>query len=150
MSGGVDSSVAAALLVEQGFEVIGMMLRLWSEPGKAHENRCCTPDSMEQAKRVSSQLGIPFYAVDAQDVFYNQVVQYFLDGYTQGVTPNPCLVCNRHIRWEFLLDHALAVGADFMATGHYAHTACLGSKAALQGNFPPRRIYKKRYPPKSC
>ena len=122
MSGGVDSSVAAALLIEQGYEVIGMMLRLWSEPGTGHENRCCTPDSMEQAKRVSSQLGIPFYAVDAQDVFYNQVVQYFIDGYTQGVTPNPCLVCNRHIRWEFLLDHALAVGADFMATGHYAQT----------------------------
>jgi tRNA-specific 2-thiouridylase len=131
MSGGVDSSVAAALLVEQGFEVIGMMLRLWSEPGTGHENRCCTPDSMEQAKRVSSQLGIPFYAVDAQDVFYNRVVQYFIDGYTQGTTPNPCLVCNRHIRWEFLLDHALAVGADFMATGHYAQTRKINGRIQL-------------------
>lgn len=122
MSGGVDSSVAAALLLAQGHEVIGMMMRLWSEPESGNENRCCTPDSMAQAKRVAAQLGIPFYAVDAQDVFYNRVVKYFVDGYTQGITPNPCLVCNRQIRWEFLLDHALAAGAEFMATGHYART----------------------------
>lgn len=122
MSGGVDSSVAAALLVEQGYEVIGMMMRLWSEPGSGKVNRCCTPDAMAQAKRVSAQLGIPFYAIDAQDIFYKKVVAYFVDGYTQGTTPNPCLVCNRQIRWEFLLDHALAAGAELMATGHYART----------------------------
>lgn len=120
MSGGVDSSVAAALLVEHGFEVIGMMLRLWSEPGTQSVNRCCSPDAMAQAKRVAAQLGIPFYAIDAQEPFYAQVVQYFIDGYTKGITPNPCLMCNKHIRWEFLLNHALAFGADFMATGHYA------------------------------
>ena len=120
MSGGVDSSVAAALLVDQGFEVIGMMLRLWSEPGTGNKNRCCTPDAMAQARRVAAQLGIPFYAIDAQEPFYHQVVQYFIDGYTQGITPNPCLVCNRHIRWEFLLNHALAFGAQYMTTGHYA------------------------------
>lgn len=120
MSGGVDSSVAAALLVEQGFEVIGMMMRLWSEPGTGHQNRCCTPDAMAQAKRVAAQLGIPFYAIDAQEPFYNHVVQYFIDGYTHGITPNPCLICNRHIRWEFLLNHALAFGAEYLATGHYA------------------------------
>lgn len=119
MSGGVDSSVAAALLIQQGFEVIGMMMRLWSEPGTENENRCCTPDAMSQARRVASMLGIPFYAIDAQDIFYKTVVKSFIDGYAQGSTPNPCLVCNRHIRWEFLLQHALAVGADFMATGHY-------------------------------
>ena len=119
MSGGVDSSVAAALLKEQGYEVIGMMLRLWSEPGKEDSNRCCTPDSMAQARRVAAKLNIPFYVVDAKDVFHNTVVQYFLDGYGRGETPNPCLVCNRQIRWTFLLDHALALGADFMATGHY-------------------------------
>jgi tRNA-specific 2-thiouridylase len=119
MSGGVDSSVAAALLKEQGYDVIGMMLRLWSEPGKEGSNRCCTPDSMAQARRVAAKLGIPFYVVDAKDVFHNTVVQYFLDGYARGETPNPCLVCNRQIRWTFLLDHALALGADFMATGHY-------------------------------
>ena len=120
MSGGVDSSVAAALLKEQGYEVIGMMLRLWSEPGKEESNRCCTPDSMAQARRVAALLDIPFYLIDAKDVFRETVVEYFLEGYARGETPNPCLVCNRKIRWTFLLDHALALGADFMATGHYA------------------------------
>ena len=119
MSGGVDSSVAAALLKEQGYDVIGMMLRLWSEPGKEDSNRCCTPDSMGQARRVAAKLDIPFYVVDAKDVFHNMVVQYFLEGYARGETPNPCLVCNRQIRWTFLLDHALALDADYMATGHY-------------------------------
>jgi tRNA-specific 2-thiouridylase len=120
MSGGVDSSVAAALLKEQGYDVVGMMLRLWSEPGKEDSNRCCTPDSMAQARRVAAILDIPFYVIDAKDVFRETVVEYFLDGYARGETPNPCLVCNRKIRWTFLLDHALALGADFMATGHYA------------------------------
>jgi tRNA-uridine 2-sulfurtransferase len=119
MSGGVDSSVAAALLKEQGYDVIGMMLRLWSEPGKEDSNRCCTPDSMAQARRVAAKLDIPFYVIDAKEVFHNTVVQYFLDGHARGETPNPCLVCNRQIRWTFLLDHALALGADYMATGHY-------------------------------
>ncbi len=119
MSGGVDSSVAAALLKEQGYDVIGMMLRLWSEPGKEESNRCCTPDAMAQARRVAAKLDFPFYVVDAKDVFQSTVVQYFLDGYARGETPNPCLICNRQIRWTFLLDHALALGADFMATGHY-------------------------------
>ncbi len=120
MSGGVDSSVAAALLKEQGYEVAGMMLRLWSEPGKENSNRCCTPDSMAQARRVAAMLGIPFYVIDAKDVFRATVVDYFLQGYARGETPNPCLVCNRSIRWTFLLEHALAIGAEYMATGHYA------------------------------
>ena len=120
MSGGVDSSVAAALLKEQGYDVVGMMLRLWSEPGKEDSNRCCTPDSMAQARRVATKLDIPFYVIDAKNVFKETVVQYFLDGYARGETPNPCLICNRQIRWTFLLEHALALGADYMATGHYA------------------------------
>jgi len=119
MSGGVDSSVAAALLKEQGYEVIGMMMRLWSEPGKEESNRCCTPDSMAQARRVAAILDIPFYVIDAKDVFRETVVEYFLEGYARGETPNPCLICNRKIRWTFLLDHALALGAENMATGHY-------------------------------
>jgi tRNA-specific 2-thiouridylase len=119
MSGGVDSSVAAALLKEQGYDVIGMMMRLWSEPGKEESNRCCTPDSMAQARRVAALLDIPFYVVDAKDVFRETVVEYFLEGYARGETPNPCLVCNRKIRWTFLLDHALALDAEYMATGHY-------------------------------
>ena len=119
MSGGVDSSVAAALLKEQGYEVVGMMLRLWSEPGKEDSNRCCTPDSMAQARRVAAKLDIPFYVIDAKDVFRETVVEYFLEGYARGETPNPCLICNSKIRWTFLLDHALALGAEYMATGHY-------------------------------
>jgi tRNA-specific 2-thiouridylase len=120
MSGGVDSSVAAALLKEQGHDVVGIMMRLWSEPGKEESNRCCTPDSMAQARRVAAILDIPFYVIDAKDVFRETVVDYFLEGYARGETPNPCLICNRKIRWTFLLDHALALGAEFMATGHYA------------------------------
>ncbi len=119
MSGGVDSSVAAALLKEQGYDVTGMMLRLWSEPGKEDSNRCCTPDSMAQARRVAGILDIPFYVIDAKNVFRETVVEYFLEGYARGETPNPCLVCNQKIRWTFLLNHALALGAEFMATGHY-------------------------------
>lgn len=119
MSGGVDSSVAAALLVQQGYEVIGMMLRLWSEPGSEADNRCCTPDAMALARRVAAKLGIPFYALDARQVFHDTVVAYFIEGYAQNTTPNPCLICNRQIRWRFLLKHARNLGASFMATGHY-------------------------------
>lgn len=122
MSGGVDSSVAAVLLKQQGYDVIGMMLRLWSEPGKEDSNRCCTPDSMALARRVAAKLDIPFYVIDAKEVFRQTVVNYFLAGYASGGTPNPCLMCNRHIRWEFLLNHAVALGADYMATGHYVRT----------------------------
>jgi tRNA-uridine 2-sulfurtransferase len=120
MSGGVDSSVAAALLVEQGFAVTGMMLRLWSEPGKDGTNRCCTPDAMALARRVAQRLGIPFYAIDAQDYFRSTIVDFFLKGYQQGVTPNPCLACNRQVRFGFLLERARSIGAVFLATGHYA------------------------------
>jgi tRNA-specific 2-thiouridylase len=122
MSGGVDSSVAAALLKKQGHEVIGMMLRLWSEPGREAANRCCSPDSMALARRVAAKLDIPFYVVDAREIFRQTVVDYFLEGYAAGGTPNPCLVCNRLVRWEFLLQHALDMGAESMATGHYVRT----------------------------
>jgi len=119
MSGGVDSSVAAALLKQQGYDVVGMMLRLWSESGREDSNRCCTPDSMALARRVAARLDIPFYIVDAKEIFHSTVVNYFLEGYAQGITPNPCLECNRIIRWKILLEHALAFGSDFLATGHY-------------------------------
>src|SRR5574340_774627 len=89
MSGGVDSSVAAALLVEQGYDVIGVMLRLWSEPGTEGSNRCCTPDAMAGARRVAAKLGIPFYALDSQEIFKDTVVQAFINGYRSGITPNP-------------------------------------------------------------
>jgi len=120
MSGGVDSSVAAALLKKQGYEVTGLMLHLWSETGCEVENRCCTPESLALARRVAAILEIPFYVIDAQELFYQTVVQYFINGYAQGLTPNPCLVCNRLVRWNHLLNHALSIGADLMATGHFA------------------------------
>jgi len=120
MSGGVDSSVAAALLVEQGYEVIGMMLRLWSEPGTEANNRCCTPDSIALARQVASKLGIAFYVLDVRQPFHDIVVNNFLTDYSRGITPNPCINCNRSIRFGLLLEHALAFGADQLATGHYA------------------------------
>lgn len=120
MSGGVDSSVVAALLVEQGYSVTGMMLRLWSEDGCEDANRCCTPDAMAQARKMAGQLGIPFYVIDAKQTFRQTVVQAFLDGYTAGVTPNPCITCNRQVRWGLLWERAKALGAEYMATGHYA------------------------------
>lgn len=120
MSGGVDSSVAAALMVEQGYEVIGMMMRLWSEPGKEMFNRCCTPDQMADARQIAGQLGIPFYVVDVKDHFRKTIVQFFLDEHNKGRTPNPCIECNREIRFSYLYDRAISLEADFLATGHYA------------------------------
>jgi tRNA-specific 2-thiouridylase len=122
MSGGVDSSVAAALLKQQGHEVTGMMLRLWSEPGCEDNNRCCTPEAMSLAKRVAARLEIPFYTVDAKDIFHEKIVGYFLAGYAAGKTPNPCLQCNRLIRWGYLLNQAMEMGAEYLATGHYVRT----------------------------
>jgi tRNA-specific 2-thiouridylase len=120
MSGGVDSSVAAALLVERGYDVFGIMLNLWSEPDTEKLNRCCTPDSVSLARRVASILAIPFYVLDARQVFYEKVISPFIDDYTHNLTPNPCIYCNRFIRWDFLLQHALAAGAEYLTTGHYA------------------------------
>ena len=131
MSGGVDSSVAAALLVEQGYEVIGMMMRLWSEPGagpNAPANRCCTPDQMADARNIANQLGIPFYVVDVQTYFYKQIVQFFIDEHEKGHTPNPCLQCNRKVRFTYLLEQALALDADYLATGHYVRVRHNGSE----------------------
>lgn len=128
MSGGVDSSVAAALLVEQGYEVIGIMLRLWSEPprpiyggtAEAAANRCCSAEAVHDAASVADRLGIPFYALSAETPFKERVVDAWIDSYGRGLTPNPCLNCNRHIRFGFLLDYARSLDASYLATGHYA------------------------------
>ena len=122
MSGGVDSSVAAALLKEEGHELVGMMLRLWSQPGKESENACCTLESVSLAERVARQLDIPFHTVDAKSAFRETVVEYFIQSYARAETPNPCLMCNRHIRWGVLREAALSLGADFIASGHYVRT----------------------------
>lgn len=118
MSGGVDSAVAAALLVEQGFEVIGIMLRVWSE---SHiTNKCCSPQASEDAREIAAILGIPFYIRNYQNFFKEQVVNYFLDSSQNGYTPNPCFFCNQKVRFGQLLAEALKLGADYLATGHYA------------------------------
>lgn len=127
MSGGVDSSVAAALLQEQGYDVVGIMLRLWSEPpvigedGEEYEaeNKCCSLESVNDARRVAAKLNIPFYVVNVEEPFRETIVDYFYEEYVAGRTPNPCLRCNRQIRFTLLLERALALGADYLATGHY-------------------------------
>jgi tRNA-uridine 2-sulfurtransferase len=119
MSGGVDSSVAAALLVEQGHDVIGVMMKLWSEPGTA-ANACCTPDAIALARDIAAQLEIPFHTVDSVTAFRENVVQFFIDSYKIGATPNPCVACNKIMRWNTILDQADALEASHVATGHYA------------------------------
>lgn len=128
MSGGVDSSVAAALLKEQGYDVLGIMMRLWAE----EENRCCTPQAVEDARQVASQLDIPFHVVDYQDEFRTCVVDYFIEEYSRGRTPNPCLACNRHIRFGMLLRHVRQLGASHLATGHYAQVGHRGDEYQLR------------------
>ena len=125
MGGGVDSSVAAALLVEQGYRCIGVMMRLWAEmgAGEGSTNKCCSLESVHDARRVADELGIPFYLINVEQPFKRHVVDFFVEGYSQGVTPNPCLECNRHIRFDYLLDYARRLGADYLATGHYARLA---------------------------
>jgi len=122
MSGGVDSSVAAALLVEQGYNCIGVMMRLWAEmgAGEGSTNKCCSLESVHDARRVAEALGMPFYLINVEQPFKQQVVDFFIEGYSHGVTPNPCLECNRHIRFDYLLNYARRLGADYLATGHYA------------------------------
>ena len=122
MSGGVDSSVAAALLVEQGYRCIGVMMRLWAEtaPGTGSSNKCCSLESVNDARQVAESLGIPFYLINVEEPFKRHVVDYFIDGSSRGQTPNPCMECNRHIRFDYLLNYARRLGADYLATGHYA------------------------------
>ena len=120
MSGGVDSSVAAALMVEEGYDVIGVMMRLWSEDGKESLNRCCTPEQIDDARHIAGTLGIPFYVIDVKGYFRDTIVQFFLDEHQLGRTPNPCIECNREIRFSYLYDKAMSLGADYLATGHYA------------------------------
>ncbi|MFQ5575989.1 MAG: tRNA 2-thiouridine(34) synthase MnmA [Anaerolineae bacterium] len=119
MSGGVDSSVAAALLVEQGYDVTGLMLRLWAEGGSA-ANRCCTPDAVADARHIAGMLDIPFYVRDYKHAFKTIIVNSFIAAYANGLTPNPCLTCNKTIRFDLLLQEALALGAQYLVTGHYA------------------------------
>ena len=133
LSGGVDSSTTAALLVEQGHEVIGVMMRLWAAhfQGEFPENPCCSASAVADARQVCALLGIPFRLVDLEDAFREEVVDYFCDSYALGRTPNPCLACNRHIKFKALLRLALDLGAEYLATGHYARIRLHGGEYDL-------------------
>jgi tRNA-specific 2-thiouridylase len=122
MSGGVDSSVAAALLAERGEDVVGVWMRLVPSGGNADAPRCCgTDEAGEDARRAAGVLGIPFYALDYADVFGEKVVDHFVSAYANGETPNPCVSCNHHVKFEALMRDVVAkFGADRLATGHYA------------------------------
>jgi len=133
MSGGVDSSVAAALLKGAGCEVIGVFMKFWAPPSGAtrinadsnadlrgFENRCCSPEAEIRARKVAKILKIPFYVFNFEKEFKKRIVDYFLEEYKKGITPNPCVVCNKEIKFGLLLEKALALNADFVATGHYA------------------------------
>jgi tRNA-specific 2-thiouridylase len=121
MSGGVDSSVAAALLCEQGYEVVGATLHLWDYPEDgAAKSRCCAPEDIHDARRVADHLGIAHFAFDRRELFQREVVQPFVDSYLQGQTPSPCVACNRGVKTKELLALAEVLGASKVATGHYA------------------------------
>ncbi len=126
MSGGLDSSVAALILKRAGFDLIGVFMKFW-KPSEVSwqkfENRCCTSEAEARARKVAKILKIPFYLFDFSKAFKEKVVDYFLKNYQKGLTPNPCVVCNKEIKFGLLLEKAMKIGADFIATGHYARTS---------------------------
>ena len=122
MSGGVDSSVAAALMKDAGYDVIGIMMKLWQGAAANNESGCCSVDAAEDARRVAQVLDIPFYVFNFAEHFSRTVIADFVSEYSQGRTPNPCVQCNRSVKFATLLDRAKKFGAEVLATGHYART----------------------------
>ncbi len=121
MSGGVDSSATAALLQSHGFDVVGVTLKLWPQDCvNRAEDKCCGPQAVMDARSVCAQLGVPYYLVDESGLFQKKVIEYFAAEYKAGRTPNPCVMCNQHLKFGVLLDRARQLGCDFIATGHFA------------------------------
>ena len=123
MSGGVDSSVAAYLLKEQGYDVIGVTMQIWQDEEETVQEEnggCCGLSAVEDARRVAAALDIPYYVMNFKKEFQKYVIDYFMDEYLNGRTPNPCIACNRYVKWEALLTRSMEIGADYIATGHYA------------------------------
>jgi tRNA-uridine 2-sulfurtransferase len=121
MSGGVDSSATAALLLEQGYDVVGITLKLWPQDCVSRaEDKCCGPQAVTDARAVCYKLGIPYYLIDEAEQFQTKVIQYFADEYKAGRTPNPCVMCNQNLKFGRLIDRADQLGAQYIATGHFA------------------------------
>lgn len=142
MSGGVDSSVALALVAQQGYDAVGVMAHFWAErscDGTAVPNKCCSPESEAIARQVCRRMGVPFYAIDLVEPFRRAVVEPFVADYLRGRTPNPCLSCNRDVKFGLLLDYALAQGADYLATGHYARIRREGDRFLLLRGLDARK-----------
>ena len=133
MSGGVDSSTAAALLKERGCDVVGITLSLYEAPDPDVEGGCCTPDDVRDARRVCSDLGVPHYVLDYREGFQREVVEPFVSAYREGRTPNPCVLCNNVLKFDRLLEFAGRVGASMLATGHYARVVDEGGDLRLLG-----------------
>jgi tRNA-specific 2-thiouridylase len=140
MSGGVDSSVAALLLKEQGYEVIGITLKVWlGDCSDTGEHACCGPRAVEDGRSVAYQLGIPFYVIDHKESFEKNIIQYFVNEYSSGRTPNPCVVCNRKLKFGSLLDYAEKLGASKLATGHYAKVEREDDEYVLKKGADPKK-----------
>ena len=130
MSGGVDSSVAAYLLKEQGYDVIGVTMQIWQDEDplvSAENGGCCGLTAVDDARRVADMLGIPYYVLNFKREFKEHVIDYFMDEYMHARTPNPCIACNRYVKWEALLQRAMELGCDYIATGHYARVSQLSN-----------------------
>lgn len=131
MSGGVDSSLAAALLAKKGCRVIGLTMRLFCYEGIDNEKNCCSLKSIEAARQAAQRFGFPHYVVDCEPEFKSSVIDYFIEQYRQGRTPNPCVACNQKIKFGLLLNKAKGLGCDLMATGHYARIKTIKGQPVL-------------------
>jgi tRNA-uridine 2-sulfurtransferase len=138
MSGGIDSSLAAVLLHDEGYEVIGMTMKTWdyaSSGGTKKETGCCSLDSINDARNIAVSLGFPHYILDIRNEFGDAVIDYFTGEYIEGRTPNPCVMCNTHIKWDALLRRADRLDCEFIATGHYAHIRQSEAADASAGRY---------------